>query len=190
MTNPNTKTHWKKVVSDPRYLGEADFLPGEEKIGTIDHVVTAEDVVTTEGRSSKAVVHFKEPGLKPMILNVTRSKVIAKLAGSSYVEDWAGLQIQLFIQSGIRAFGEIVNAVRVRPFKPRVKPKPSTPAAPVCEACGKPIAAAYGHPAEWVATYTRGKYGRALCASCASEAAKQTDKVETEQSDKEGEGND
>ena len=26
------KTHWKKIVSDPNYLGEADFNEGEEKI--------------------------------------------------------------------------------------------------------------------------------------------------------------
>ena len=28
------KTHWKKVVSDPNYIGEADFEQGEEKILT------------------------------------------------------------------------------------------------------------------------------------------------------------
>lgn len=33
-----TKTPWKKIVSDPDYLGEADFNEGEEKIVTIDHV--------------------------------------------------------------------------------------------------------------------------------------------------------
>ena len=25
------KTHWKKIVSDPNFLGEADFQEGEEK---------------------------------------------------------------------------------------------------------------------------------------------------------------
>lgn len=29
------KTHWKAVVSDPNYIGEADFAPGEEKVATI-----------------------------------------------------------------------------------------------------------------------------------------------------------
>ena len=25
-------THWKKIVSDPNYIGEADFQEGEEKV--------------------------------------------------------------------------------------------------------------------------------------------------------------
>ena len=32
------KTHWKKVVSDPNFLGEADFQENEEKIVTIARV--------------------------------------------------------------------------------------------------------------------------------------------------------
>ena len=30
------KTHWKKVVSDPNFIGEADFQEGEEKVLTIE----------------------------------------------------------------------------------------------------------------------------------------------------------
>ena len=86
------KTHWKKIVSDPNYLGEADFNEGEEKIATIASVNQSETVVTAEGKSQKAVLHFVEP-LKPMILNVARSKAIEKVAGSPYFEDWKGVRI-------------------------------------------------------------------------------------------------
>ena len=76
------KTHWKKIVSDPNYLGEADFNEGEEKIATIARVARDEVIQTAEGKSKKAVVYFREQ-LKPMILNVARSKAIEKVAKTS-----------------------------------------------------------------------------------------------------------
>ena len=103
------KTHWKKVVSDPNFIGEGDFQEGEEKVLTIDRVNASETVQTAEGKSKKAVVHWKEPGNKPMILNVARSKNIEKVAGSGYFEDWPGVAVQLYIEHGIKAFGEVVE---------------------------------------------------------------------------------
>lgn len=160
------KTHWKKVVSDPNYIGEGDFQEGEEKVLTISRVNAAETVTTQEGKSKKAVLHFKESGVKPMILNVARSKAIEKVAKSPYFEDWTGVQIQLYIEHGIKAFGEIVSAVRVRPYKPK--------AAVVvkCEKCEADIKAGHGMTSEQMAAYTRKKYGAALCAGCATEANK------------------
>jgi hypothetical protein len=56
------KTHWKKVVSDPNYIGEGDFQEGEEKFSPSTVLCAAETVTTAEGKSKKAVVHWKEPG--------------------------------------------------------------------------------------------------------------------------------
>ncbi len=72
-------------------------------------------------------------------------------------------QVQLYIKRGVRAFGKIVNAVRVRDKKPRLKPP-----IPPCADCGKPIQAAMGRSAEYMAEYTARKYGAPLCAACAS----------------------
>ena len=160
------KTHWKKVVSDPNYLGEADFQEGQEIVATIDKVVSHESIKTAEGKSDKAVLYFKE-AYKPMILNVTNSKSIAKVAGSPYFEDWPDTQIQLFIQHGIKAFGEVVNAVRVRPFKPRVP----APKSINCAECGSVIGAFGKMTAEQMAKYTNEKYGKPLCSECAKKAA-------------------
>lgn len=159
------KTHWRKVVSDPNFIGEADFQEGEEKVLTIGRVNQSETVQTAEGKSKKAVVHWKEPGNKPMILNVARSKSIEKVAGSGYFEDWPGVQVQLYIEHGIKAFGEVVSAVRVRPYKPRAQAKR---AASKCSGCGKEITPAMGKPADWVEAYTVRNYGVALCAECAA----------------------
>ena len=157
------KTHWKKVVSDPNFLGEGDFQEGEEKILTIDHVNASETVVTAEGKSKKAVVHWKEQGNKPMILNVIRSKNIEKVSGSGYFEDWPGVKLQLYIEHGIKAFGEVVSAVRVRPFKPR-----KVQEIPPCSECGSVIAPAMGKSAEFIWNYTIKHYGVPLCAACSA----------------------
>lgn len=180
------KTHWKKVVSDPNYIGEGDFQEGEEKVLTIDRVNASETVQTAEGKSKKAVVHWKEPGNKPMILNVARSKNIEKVAGSGYFEDWPGVTVQLYIEHGIKAFGEVVSAVRVRPHKPRLQPGHQRSQVPLCTDCGKPIQAAMGKSADWLAAYTTKNYGVPLCAECAQkhkEAAAAEVRKETEESE-------
>ena len=159
------KTHWKKVVSDPNFIGEGDFQEGEEKVLTIARINASETVATAEGKSKKAVVHWAEPGIKPMILNVARSKNIEKVAGSGYFEDWPGVRVQLYIEHGIKAFGEVVSAVRVRPYKPRIQ---AAEPVPPCSDCGSEIAPAAGHDARWMAAYTRKKYGVPLCADCAT----------------------
>ena len=176
------KHHWKKSVSDPNYLGEADFQDGEEKVLTIDTVNGAEAVQTAEGKSIKAVIHWKEKDNKPMILNVARSKAITKVVGSPYFEDWIGKPVQLYIDHNVKAFGEVVSAVRVRPFKPRIQKQEPIPK---CADCGVEIAPAFGRDARYMAAYTAKNYGVPLCAECAQkrkEAAEtsegQTEKVE------------
>lgn len=158
------KTHWKKVVSDPNYLGEADFKENEEKVLTISHVNAGETVTTAEGKSTKAVLYWKEPGNKPMILNVARSKAIEKVTGSPYFEDWPGHKLQLYIQTGIKAFGDVVNAVRVRPYKPRLQ---QVAPIPPCTDCHGEITPAFGKDACWMVAYTTKHYNVPLCAACA-----------------------
>lgn len=171
------KTHWKKVVSDPNFIGEGDFQEGEEKVATIKSIAQSETVVTAEGKSKKAVVHFEETGIKPMILNVARSKAIEKVCGSGYFEDWPGTKIQLFVEHGIKAFGDVVNAVRVRPFKPKEQKHEPVPP---CADCGGEIKAAMGKSAEFMAAYTTRHYGVPLCADCAQIRKNSADAVAAE----------
>ena len=182
------KTHCKKVVSDPNFIGEGDFQEGEEKVLTIDRVNASETVQTAEGKSKKAVVHWKEPGNKPMILNVARSKNIEKVAGSGYFEDWPGVSVQLYIEHGIKAFGEVVSAVRVRPYKPRLQPGQQRPPVPPCTDCGNPIQPAYGMTADRLAGYTAKNYGVPLCAECAQKRKDAAAAAATEGESKESEG--
>jgi hypothetical protein len=126
-------------------------------------------VQTAEGKSEKAVVYFQE-NLKPMILNVSRSKAIEKVAGSPYFEDWLGVPIQLYIEHGIKAFGDVVSAVRVRPRRPIIK------AAVKCSNCGNDIQGAMGKGADYIAGYTKKKFGVCLCFDCASKMQAEAEK--------------
>lgn len=110
------KTHWKKMTNT-NYFGSWDLEAGKDMIVLIK-LVRKEIVQNAQGREEKPVAYL-EGGLKPLILNSTNMKAIAKALGSPYVEDWAGRKIQLYIDH-VPAFGEVTEAVRVRDFDPEV----------------------------------------------------------------------
>jgi hypothetical protein len=132
------------------------------------------------------IAYFVEP-VKPVVLNVTNCKVIAKIYKTPDVEKWMGKKIQLFATQ-VKAFGELVDAVRVRSYVPDeskqknpsptkqsepTQPAPTEPTEPVsiCADCNEPITAFGKMTAAQVADHTAGKYGRQLCADCATKAA-------------------
>ena len=156
----NMTTHWKKLTN-PDYLGSYAFQRGEEKLVTIDYV-RQELVTGPEGKKSECIVaHFKQPGIKPMILNHTNAKTIERLCGTPYIEEWAGKSVVLIV-SKVQAFGEQVDAVRVKLEK----------VAGVCCQCGHRITSAGGMSAQQVAEYTADKFGAVLCAACAKQRTK------------------
>jgi len=55
-----------------------------------------------------------------MICNVTNAKAISKVCDSSYIEDWVSKHIELYVAK-IKAFGEFIDAVRVKSTKPNIK---------------------------------------------------------------------
>jgi hypothetical protein len=120
------KTHWKKT-DNPNYLGSYAFDEDEEKKLKISKV-TVEKVFNPNDNSEEEclVAHFTDKGTKPLILNTTNKKAIEKAVGSPYIEDWAGQAIQLFTTK-IKAFGELVDAVRVRTKQPTLKKPKLTP---------------------------------------------------------------
>ena len=98
-----------------------------------------------------------------MILNSTNAKMIQKLLKTPYIEEWAGHSIQIGVEM-VKAFGEIVDALRVRSFLPETN-------AVKCECCGEDIMPAHGMTSTQLAEYTRKKYGRPLCPACATKEA-------------------
>ena len=163
------KTHWKKLTN-PDYLGAYALEDGKDVMLTINHV--REEVVTgTGGKKDNCVVcHFAE-NVKPMILNATNMKTITSLLGTPYIEDWSGKKIQIGVEK-VKYAGDLVDALRVRKFLPAVK-------AFKCESCGKNIMARGNMDAAGMAKYTKQKYGKALCADCATQVAAQMKAAES-----------
>lgn len=126
------KTHYRKAFKSP-YLSSADVTG--PTILTISHVKLETDrTKKTQDRFNTAYFTEREirPGevLKPMILNATNSKQIAKFTGSAFIDDWNGLSITVYVDDKVRFGKGLVEGLRISPERPRIqKPvlMPNTP---------------------------------------------------------------
>lgn len=114
-----TKTHWKKAFN-PEYIGAYSFAPDEaKKIVKIKDFNTSVKITGEAGREEeRPVIYFEKE--KPMILNRTNAKAITTALGSPYYEDWIGKAIEIYV-APVKAFGSLVDAVRVRPYAPKTE---------------------------------------------------------------------
>lgn len=157
------KTHYKKL-RNPNFLGTWDLPQGKDLVTTITKVENQE-VFNPKDNSKEEVVVVELKGVKPLIANATNCKNIAQACKSDYVEDWIGKPIAIYATK-VKAFGDVVEAVRVRPNPPVVR-------ICKCEQCGADIQPYKSMSSEDMAAYTRKNYGKALCATCATAAKKQ-----------------
>ena len=109
------KTHWKKQFNY-EYMGSYSLPDGKDVVLTIKET-RKEKVTGTAGKKEDCFVCYFEESDKPMILNRTNCKTIERVYKSPFIEDWAGLRVQIGIDT-VSAFGESVEALRVRNIKP------------------------------------------------------------------------
>lgn len=114
-------THWKKNFNY-NYLGSYSLANGNDVILTIKE--TKKELVKNEtGKDEECFVAYfveKSDWIKPMILNKTNCKTISKIYKCPYIEQWQGKKIQIFIDK-VKAFGEVHDALRIRPFEPKIE---------------------------------------------------------------------
>lgn len=166
-------THWKKL-ENPDYLGSYALLPGQDLIVQIKSV-GQEDVFNPSSghKESCTVARFMDNSIKPMILNVTNCKTIAKLYDTPYIEEWTGKYISIYIAK-VKAFGEVVEALRIRTKVPTIKQIK-------CEICSAVITGTSSKTAEEIAMMGKTSYGKELCLKCAKI---EQDKKNSEQNEK------
>lgn len=155
-----------RMGKNPNYLGswDLDDAPGHELTLTIAQIKDEE--VVTNGKSEMCTVcHWTDKAYKPMILNVTNKKTLCKLYKTKDTEKLKGKSVIIGVDQ-VKAFGDIHDALRIRKKMPAAK----TTATIKCEECGKNIAASSNMTSEQVAAYTKQKYGKCLCAECATAA--------------------
>jgi len=113
-------THWRKGFN-PDYLGAYSLAPDyRDIILTIDYVRQDVEVVDQNGKKGLCMVAYFTESVKPMILNVTNSKVLVKLSGSEFIQKWSGLKVQVFVAK-VKVAREQVDALRIRPFAPQLE---------------------------------------------------------------------
>lgn len=122
MTDQN-KTHYRKVFKSD-HLGQADledFIEsGSNLVFTIHHV-SQEIGAKVAGKKINANIAYFVESIKPLVLNATNSATMKKLTGSSFLEDWSNVPVQLFINPDVKMKGEIVGGVRISPKAVKVK---------------------------------------------------------------------
>lgn len=154
------KTHWREVLQT-RYLGGADLDDGNMGHKEVDLTIkqAKRETVEADGRKEeKLVVHWEEKA-KPMILNVTNTEVISMLAGSPYLQDWAGLKVRIGTEK-VKAFGEVHDALRIRKKRIQVQQVPT------CSDCKKEVPGHQGADPKIIADAYKQLYGVPLCYEC------------------------
>jgi hypothetical protein len=121
------KTHWKKAF-DKNFLGSHDLDEGKDLVAVIDHIEVRKVKNNQGEEASKNVAVFKGK-IKPMILNVTNCKIIKRFSGSNYIEDWGDIPVTIYIKN-VTAFGEEVEALRIREKQPIMEKPKLTPMHP------------------------------------------------------------
>src|SRR5690606_10109014 len=100
----NDGTHYRKVFDSP-YLSSMDVV---DPITLTIARVTQEADKTKKSKETFNTAYFAEKfirdgeKLKPMILNATNSKTMAKLVGSPFIEDWTGVRVTVYVERGIK----------------------------------------------------------------------------------------
>lgn len=114
-------THFRKVFDSP-YLSSVDIV---EPVTLTIQRVTQESDKTKKTKDAFNTAYFVEkfirPGekLKPMILNATNSKMLSKMTGSPFIEDWSGTRITVYVDKGVKFGKETVEGLRVMPAAER-----------------------------------------------------------------------
>ena len=122
MTQQN-KTHYRKVFDSP-YLSAADIV---EPVALTIRCVRVEADKTKKTKDKMNTAYFVEreiragEPLKPMILNATNSKMVAKITGSPFLEDWNGVTVEIYVDHNVRFGRETVEGLRIRPAAIRPK---------------------------------------------------------------------
>lgn len=159
------QTHWKKLTN-PNYLGAYSLDDGNDIVLTIREV-KMEPVIGSDGKREDCAVCYWMENEKPMIMNTTNLKMVAKLTGSPYIEKWPGTAVKIGTEK-VRAFGTVTDALRIRDEKPT---KAGKEAPVACENCGQIIRDCFGMTASAWAAYSKKQLGKCLCEDCSNKEA-------------------
>lgn len=167
-------TMWKKTINKS-YLGSWDLCVGadaHDKPIYKDLIATVKDVkvalvtdmekvktnrnlkATNEELSKEELLVFFEEIDKPMIIHAkTNFQGLEAATDTPFIERWIGKQVCIYVEKGVKAFGTVTDALRIKAVPKRL-----------CDVCGAIID-------EKTYQGSIQKYGKALCsAECKQKA--------------------
>ena len=154
-------THWKKL-ENPDYIGAYAFQPNEKKTLTI--AKAARDMVHgVDGKKEQCTLVYWKENEKPLILNATNGKMITKVTGTPFIEQWPGNRIVLGVEK-VKAWGDVVDAVRVKNEKPGAA---KADEAPRCADCNQIVTDSGGYKAASIVSAAMKQFGVVVCMDCA-----------------------
>lgn len=113
------KTHWKSAFKSD-YLSSSDI--DDRKLNLTISYVRLEECKTESGKKMCNVAHFKESNVKPMILNVTNSKMVKKFSGNkTHLEDWKDIPVTIYVDSNVRFGSDTVEGLRIMSQQPKTQ---------------------------------------------------------------------
>lgn len=153
------------------YLGHWDVPDGGDLVLTIDKIYE-EDVKNQHGTEQKPVMYFREPNVKPMIVNKTNNDSITKLYGKrTKKNNWSGKKIALYEAKEPKSADGL--ALRIRDYIPKQDIF-------ICEDCGREITGHGKYEAVVIANRALTKFKRYLCYDCAQIAAEELEGTDGE----------
>ena len=106
---------------ESKYLKQSDV--DDEVIVTVQKVGKANVARDGDEPEYKWLIRFDELK-KPMVLNSTNIKRLAKACSSEDTDDWTGKQVILYVDPDIEFAGNVVGGLRIRASQPKSKSVP------------------------------------------------------------------
>lgn len=110
---------------ESKYLKQSDVE--EDTTVTIEKVGKANVAPKGEEAEYKWLVRFTELP-KPMVLNSTNIKRLAKACGSDDTDDWIGKKVVVYVDPDVEFAGNVVGGLRIRASQPKPQTRQQQPA--------------------------------------------------------------
>lgn len=99
---------------ESKYLKQSDLA--EDTLVTIEKVGKANVAPKGEEAEYKWLIRFSELP-KPMVLNSTNIKRLARACGSDDTDDWTGKRVMVYVDPDVEFGGNVVGGLRIRAVK-------------------------------------------------------------------------
>ena len=81
----------------------------------LDLTIGSFEMVTMKDNSQKVALSFREPGVKPMLVNATNRNRLTALCKTSESRNMLGHRINVWADPTVEMGGELVGGLRIRP---------------------------------------------------------------------------